>query len=178
MTEGIPRYKDRVLTLTLENSQGTRDERDAIINEVVNQLDGLKWRIVLPDRPEHYLFGRLHVAVDYSDLAHAAVTITGDCEPWFYKTRETVVELFGTGTVVLRNNGRRAVVPVITVPEDGTGTPAPNCFLAYKGQSVSFQQGDHKWPWLVLFPGDSTIEYGVFDLDEPLVITYREAVLR
>ena len=93
MTDGIPRYKNRTLTVTLENSQGPREDREALISDLVNQLDGLEHRIELPDHPDHFLVGRVHVSVEYSTLAHARVVITGTVEPWFYKNFETVVTL-------------------------------------------------------------------------------------
>ena len=77
-TDGIPRYKNRSLTVTMELSAGSRDNRECIINKMVRDLDGQTKQIVLPDRPEYYLVGRIHTAVTYSDLAHAAVTITAN----------------------------------------------------------------------------------------------------
>ena len=179
MTDGIPRYKDRALTITLENSQGTRDDREEIINDMVNLLDGYTWRIVLPDRPEYYLAGRLHVAVDYSDLAHAAVTITGTVEPWFYKTRETVVELTAPITIStettyfsLWNHGRKVVSPVLDV--NGVAN------LTFNGSRTELTTGRYEWPALQLVPGENVINYtgSYAGVGETLTITYREAVLR
>lgn len=179
MTEGIPRYKNRVLTLTLENSQGTRPDREEILNDMVNLLDGFQWRIVLPDRPDYYLVGRLHISVDYSDQAHAAVTITGDCEPWFYKDRETIVELDAPITIStettnfsLWNHGRKVVSPLLDVK--GVAR------LTFKGSQTSLTTGRYEWPALQLIPGENILNYtgSTGGVDESLTITYREAVLR
>ena len=179
MTDGVPRYKNRVLTLTLENSQGTREDREEIINEMVNLLDGYKWNIVLPDRPEHYLVGRLHIAVDYSDLAHAAVTITGEVEPWFYKERETIVELTApitssteTTNFSLWNRGRKVVSPLLTVK--GTA------YLTFGGVRTTLTTGTYEWPALQLVPGENILNYtgSYAGVGETLTLTYREAVLR
>lgn len=171
LTGGIPRYKNRPLNITLECSEGTRDDREDLINELVNSLDGLENKIVLPDRPEHYLYGRLHIAVDRSTLAHAIVNITGTMEPWYYKERETIVEIDATEYPQehwLENNGRRAVVPVLST--DGS------IQVTYKGVAANLDAGNaYQWPALLLTPGLHTIDVSGTGR---LTVTYREAVLR
>lgn len=176
---GIPRYKNRTLTVPLECSEGTREDREALINEMVNTLDGLEWKTVLPDRPDYYLFGRLHVAVNYSDLAHAMVTVTGTVEPWLYKERETIVELTApitistdAATFYLWNRGRKVVTPLLTVK--GTAR------LTFNGISTSLTTGSYKWPALQLAPGENALIYtgSTGGVGETLTLTYREAVLR
>ena len=171
LTGGIPRYKNRPLNITLECSEGTRDDRENLINELVNGLDGLEHKITLPDRPGHYLYGRLHIAVQKSDLAHAIVNITGTVEPWYYQKRETVVEIEATGSArehYLSNKGRRAVVPVLTA--------GGNIKVRYKGADINLVAGNsYQWPTLLLTPGLHAIEVDGFGT---LTIAYREAVLR
>lgn len=173
LTDGIPRYKDRTLTVTLECSAGDRPYREALINDLVNLLDGLEWPVVLPDRPNHYLTGRLHVAVNSNSLAYAKVTVTGVCAPWFYGENETVVTLVAAAaeqTAVVRNGGRRIMVPSITV----TGDEA-EVLLFYGTDSLALSAGTYKWPTLKLTPGDHVLKYSGTGT---VAITYREAVLR
>lgn len=179
LTDGIPKYKDRSLTITLECSEGTREDREELIQEMVNQLDGLEWHIVLPDRPEHYLIGRLHVAVNYSDLAHAMVTVTSIVQPWFYKAKETIVVLNApitsstdAATFYLWNRGRKVVTPRLDV----VGTAR----LTFAGISTSLTTGSYEWPALQLVPGENALIYtGAYGATgETLTLTYREAVLR
>ena len=170
MTGGIPRYKIRTLTVNLECSEGNRLHREDLINELVNELDGLEWPIVLPDRPDHYLQARVRVAVDYSDLAHAAVTITAKCEPWLYDSRETLVELTATAetqTAYLRNGGRRAVVPMLTV--------SGSVKLTFEMFTTQLDAGTYEWSPLLLTTGLHALEYSGTGTRQ---ITYREAVLR
>ena len=178
-TDGIPRYKNRNLTITLECSVGTRDDREETIQEMVNTLDGLEWQVVLPDRPDHYLYGRLHVAVNYSDLAHAMVTVTGVVEPWFYSKRETIVELKApitastdAATFFLWNRGRKVVTPVLDV--QGTA------HLTFGSVGTNLTTGTYEWPALQLMPGENKLIYtGSYGgVGETLTLTYREAVLR
>ena len=170
LTNGIPRYNNRTLTVPLECSEGTREDREKLINDMVNTLDGLEWTIVLPDRPDQYLVGRLHVAVNYSDLAHAMVTVTGDVDPWLYSRRESIIELNADITpqvVYVRNNGRKAVVPTLTA--DGS------VVVTYGDIYTSVTEKTSKWAGLLLTPGTHELEY---EGTGTLTITYREAVLR
>lgn len=169
-TDGIPRYKNRTLTVPLECSKGTREDRLKMVAEMVNELDGLEWQIVLPDNPDHYLSGRLHVAVNYCDLAHAKVTVTGTVEPWLYSARESVVEITSAGPeaeVYIHNKGRKAVVPMLAV----SGELA----LSLDGASVQLSEGVYKWPSLLLLPGLTLLSYSGIGT---LTVTFREAVLR
>ncbi len=178
-TGGIPRYRNRILTVTLEHSNGTREAREVLINEMVNTLDGLEWPIVLPDRPDYYLSGRVHIAVNYSDLAHAMVTVTGNVEPWLYRERETLVELTApitistdAATFYLWNGGRKVVIPLLTV--NGVAN------LSFGGVHTRLTTGSYKWPALQLAPGENALIYtgSTGGVDETLTLTYREAVLR
>lgn len=174
MTEGIPRYKNRKLTIALECSQGSREDRERLLNDLVNQYDGLEQDITLPDRPNYYLHGRVRIDVKQSSPSYAAVTITSQVEPWFYANLETVVVLdapitASTETAIfpLWNNGRRVVSPLLTV--DGKAN------LSFNGNRTTLTTGSYEWPALQLWPGMSEISY----LGEgTLTLTYREAVLR
>lgn len=171
LSNGIPRYKDRSLVVTLECSEGGRDEREDKINDMITLLDGMKVEIVLPDRPEHFLLGRLSVAVGYSDLAHAQVTITGTCEPWLYSRRETVYSAAVTdqdGILHIDNKGRKVVMPTLTV-EGTVGLTYEN------GESIQLAAGSHRWSGMMLTPGRHILAYAG---NGKLTVAFREAVLR
>lgn len=171
MTDGIPRYKDRNLTATLETSEGTRVTREAEIRDMINTLDGLRFRIELPDDNARHLSGRVHVARNYSDLAHASVTVTAVCEPWLYSNQETVITLPAqtqAQTIDVINNGRRAVVPMIEVE----GSVA---FLQFGTSNTALSPGTHQWSAFVLTPGTHKLVY--INEAGTIQITYREAVL-
>ena len=172
LTEDIPRYKDRQLVISLELSEGTRLERETVIRHMVNLLDGLRWSIRLPDDDFHYMIGRVRVAREYNDPAHAAVTVTATVEPWKYASAETSVVLAATTvkqTVQLWNSGRRAIVPTLKV--DGTSAAV---LLEYGTSSVALSAGSTSWPTLLLTPGSHMLTYSG---QGTLTITYREAVL-
>ena len=172
LTGGIMRYADRQLTASFECSEGDRMTREATIRQMVNALDGARLRIEPPDGPYHYLVGRVSVQREYNDMAHAAVTVSAVCEPWKYSDAETTTTLTATTaeqTVSLVNNGRRAVVPLLTVTGSGASVR-----LSYGTASVSLAAGEHKWPDLLLTPGAHAVKYSG---SGTLTITYREAVL-
>lgn len=178
LSDGQPRYKDRSLTATLECSEGTREDRLRLISMMLNLLDGWTWEIILPDHPDHFLKGRVHVAVNQNSLAYAMVTVTATCEPWLYCNRETIVNLTTADderkSATLWNSGRRSLSPDITV----TGTVSLgilNDSGTQELEQITLEAGTYKWPSLLLPPGGCSITYSGHG---SLAITYREAVLR
>jgi hypothetical protein len=170
LTDGDPRYGPRPLEAILESSEGTRLEREARINAMVNLLDGQRVNIVLPDDPTHHIRGRVRVSKEYNDPSHCAVTVTATCEPWRYQNHDTVVGLTATTTeqiVAIINTGRRAVVPVITV----TGEQVR---LGFGTSTWTVSAGTYQFPELVLKTGSHPLTYSGTGT---ILITYREAVL-
>lgn len=170
LTDGDVRYGPRPFEATLETSEGTRLERKARIDTMINKLHGQRVKFWLPDDADHYLVGRFTVSELYNDLAHAAVTVTATCEPWKYAKQENVSSLYASASadyLTLYNDGRRAVVPLLTV-EGGEVS------LTYATSTIMLGEGVHKWPTLLLTPGTHDITYSG---SGQLTITYREAVL-
>ena len=169
LTDGEPIYGSRALTVTLESSEGSRLEREARINTMVNWLDGWRMNIILPDDDAHYITGRIHVAKEYNDPAHCAVTVTATCEPWRYNNNETVRTLTATETeqiARLSNAGRMTVVPVLVV--DGAVS------LVFGSSSWALSEGSYQLPDLVVAPGGANITYSGTGT---LKFSYREALL-
>ena len=170
LTDGIIRYSDRPFTASLECSEGTRREREAMISQMVNSLDGMRVNIYLPDDDAHHVIGRLHVVREYNDLVHAAVTVTSTVEPWKYTNTDTAVTVTASSekrSVILNNGGRRAVVPTINV----TGG---SVLLEYDTVTQAMSEGTYQWPKLLLTPGVHTLTYSG---SGSVTFTYREAVL-
>lgn len=172
LTDGIPKYNDRELTATLECSENNRLEREAMIRNMVNLLDGFRWKIRLPDDDLHYVMGRVHVAREYNDPAHASVTVHAVCEPWKYANAETLVSLIASGSrqvAQLTNKGRQVVVPTLTV----TGASA-SVLLEYGASSITLSAGTYQWPALILAPGRHEL---TLSGTGSVLVSYREAVL-
>ncbi len=172
LTDGVPRYGNRTLTATFERSDGTRLDREAAINTMVNWLDGWRMDIRLPDDELHYLTGRVHVAKEYNDPAHAAVTVTAICDPWRYHINETVLSMTAETEAQptrLVNAGRKTVVPVLQISGDAA--------------SVNLVAGAYSWalgPGIYQLP-DLSVPQGGLDItysgSGELRFSYREAVL-
>ena len=172
LTDGEPRYNSRTLEATLERSDGTRLDREAAIDMMINWLDGWKMDIFLPDDELHYITGRVHVAKEYNDPAHASVTITATVDPWRYNINETAVHLTAAAeekTALLTNQGRRTVVPILEITGD-----SPQVLLTVGTASWSLSTGTYQLPDLVVRQGGTEIKY---QGSGELFFRYREAIL-
>ena len=157
LTDGVPVYNNRTLTVTLERSDADRLTREAAISAMVNALDGMRVNIELPDDADHYITGRVHVAPEYNDMAHAAVTVTATCEPWRYSktTNGPRLTLDEDARVWdITNNGHRAAVPTLElIAESGSAAE-----ITLTGYSVSYSQtltaGVYQLPALRVKPGE------------------------
>ena len=176
LTDGEPCYGNRSFVATLESSEGDRLEREARIKAMVNELDGYKLHIVLPDDPNHYIVGRVRVARLYNDLAHASVQVSAICEPWKYSATETVVGLEATETeqtATLINAGRRSVIPTVKVIGGSVLLAFENEGEAIISQALS--EGTYTLPDLYLRRGSMPLRYSG---SGTILLTYREAVLQ
>lgn len=170
LTDGEPGFDTRTLSATFESSEGTRLERKARIDEMVNRLHGRRMDIVLPDDPDRYITGRVSVQVLYNDPAHASVSIEAICDPWRYDAEETVLYLEGTDTEqtqVLTNFGRKPVIPTILV-EGG------DIALTFEESTITLGEGTHITPMLYLTTGEHELTYKGAG---SALLTWREAVL-
>lgn len=166
---GDVQYRPRSLEVLLESSEGTRLERKARIDYLVNSLHGKRVQIWLPDDAEHYVVGRLKVKPQYNDLAHAAVQVTATCEPWRYANEETVVavELNDSNVHNVTLGGtRRKTYPTATV----TGAVT----IAYEGKRLTLSAGTYLLTDIPL--GDTAREVTASGSGS-VVFTYRKAVL-
>jgi hypothetical protein len=173
LTDGVPTYGARSLSITLETSEGDRLAREERIAIMVNRLHGQRVNFVLPDRTRHYGTGRLSIETLYNDMAHASVQVTGVCEPWLYAKDETVVLLQAAAaaqTIQVRNAGAMPVLPLLTITGNGV-----SFLLQYKENSWALGPGVYELPALLLTPGDHPITYSGSGVAE---IRYREAVLK
>lgn len=164
-------YSPRALSITLERSDGTRASREAAIDAMVNALDGKSLKITLPDGVDHYVWGRVRVARQYSNLAHAQVIVSATCDPWRRKDTPTVVS--GTvpesGTLSLSlPNERRPVVPSIQVSAAAT--------IIFGGKNIAVGAGTHRSLDIRLVAGNNAITIAAA-AGTTVSVTYQEASL-
>lgn len=150
---GAVQYTMRKITARLENSCGTRMQREHWIYHLVNTFDGTEQEIEMPDDPSRYMRGRLRVAVKYNDNAHAAVQITADVDPWKYRREKTShyfeTESTESAELTVYNAGRKTVIPEFNVrvilPGDTLyiGTHAVTATGKYQFPDITFAHGDN-----------------------------------
>jgi len=172
LTDGEPVYDNRTFTATLESSVGSRIDRKTRIDNMINLLDGRQMQIVLPDDDTHYIYGRVHVARNYNDLAHCGVTVTANCEPWWYAKALTTQTITATSTATaytLPNAGRRIAVPTLVV----AGTNA-SVIVAQGTYSKALSAGTYILPDITVPTGGAAITVSG---SGTLTVSYREASL-
>ena len=170
LTDGEPVYEARTLTATLECSEGNRLSREAMIDTMINWLDGWTVQITLPDKPLQYITGAVHVERVYNDPAHASVAITATCDPWRYNAAETKVVLAATSeaqTANIVNPGRLSVVPLVEI----TGSQVS---LVFGSSTWALSPGSYRLPDLRLTQGTHQLTYSGTGT---ITITFREGVL-
>lgn len=176
LTDGQPYYGNASLAAVLESSEGTREERQTRIDELVNLLDGYQVQIIHPDHPASYMVGRVQVTTEYNDLVHCRVKVAAVCEAWSYNAEETVVTAEANTTpqtVLLPNRGRLGVTPLIKV----TG----EVVIVYDDNSVTLSAGTYTLPWLHIRaaggPASPNSLVAEVSGNGTINFTYREAVL-
>ena len=141
LSDGDPVYSSRTLAVTLESSEGTRLEREARIEQMVNWLDGWWVDIVLPDDVDtrrRYMRGTISVKKIYNNLVQAQVQVTAICEPWKYAAAETIAPVFLCGKNILNNAelvklyGGGATVTTISTGLRATWTSGSSAFSLLK----------------------------------------------
>lgn len=139
-----------------------------LFSRVQNALHGKKMNIILDEDAGWYYVGRITVSEWKTDRNIGLLTIDCDCEPYKYRTEETVVAKVmggGTSTVTLVN-GRKRVIPVITTDAETTVS-----FGTFMGV---FSPGTFTIPELQLVEGENAVKVrGTGNVS----FSYREGVL-
>ena len=165
---GEVEFNDRTVTASFMCSEGTHKDREALYRTITAALHGKKVKLVEPDDPDHFFLGRIKIKAPGKHPAYMAFTVEAVCDPWRYAIHETerVVPVSGAADVILRNNGRRTVCPVINV----TGAVSIVC----NGVTTSLTDGSYKITDIRLRQGVNVI--GVSG-EGSVTFVYREAEL-
>lgn len=161
-------YSDRTVTASFWTSEGTREDRDALLRTVSTALHGKKVTIVEPDDPDHFFVGRVKIRDVERSLVHVAFSIEATCDPWRYALHETerLVQVSGAASVVIHNNGVKTLTPVLTV----TGTVSVTC----NGATTKLTEGSYKITDLRLRQGVNVVDVTG---NGSVTFAYREACL-
>lgn len=163
-------YKDRTITASFWTDEGSYKDRERLLREIIAALHGKKIKIIEPDDPEHYFYGRVKIKSRKNILAYAEFTIEAVCEPWRYSIYDTVrrieVSSRNAANLVIHNNGVKTLCPVITV------TGSVN--IIYNGVTTPLTAGSYKITNIKLYQGVTVI--GVSG-NGSVNLTYKEADL-
>ena len=150
---GEIKYNDRTITASFWTDNGDYKDRNALLRSIVSQFHGKKIKIIEPDDPDHYFYGRVKIKSQKNILPYAEFTIEAICEPWRYAINESVrraeVESESVTNVVINNNGVKTLCPTITI------TGSVN--VIYNGVKTSLTDGAYKISNIKLYQGVNII---------------------
>lgn len=150
---GTISYTDRTVTATFWTDYGTREERVLLLRNIRQVLHGKKVKIVEPDDPEHYLYGRVKIKDEVNNRVYATFTIEAVCEPWRYTLTDLVRNVSITEDqsvdVVINNNGVKTLLPTVTV--------SGSVSITYDGVTTSLTDGTYTISSLKLYQGTNII---------------------
>ena len=162
-------YDDRTVTATFWTNNGTRTEREALLREIRAVSHGRKIKIIEPDDPDHYFYGRVKIKSIKNTVPYAEFSIEATCEPWRYANEESVrsVEVNDqTVIVIMSNNGVKTLSPTITV----TGSVT----IGYNGATVDLTAGVYRITDIKLYRGVNIVTVSGTG---SVIFTYKEADL-
>lgn len=166
---GEMRYSNREASFTFLLTDGSYEEREELIDEIINSIDGYELQIIDPDKPDYYLVGECGVSDVVNNKAYGSFKITADCEPYYYAKNETrrVIELSTTEIDInLTNSGRKTLSPTVIVEGEAR--------VGYGATSTALSTGSYKLTSLYLRKGVTTV---TLSGSGSITFVYREAVL-
>lgn len=163
-------YNDRTFSASFWTDYGNRTDRERLLRDITAALHGRKVKIIDPDYPDHYFYGRVKIKSRKNIIPYAEYSIEATCEPWRYSINESIrtitVDSEDMSKIVITNNGVKTLCPFITV----TGT----INLTYGNVNTTLTDGVYKISDVKLYHGSNVI--GVSG-SGAITFTYREADL-
>lgn len=166
---GEIKYENRPASFVFLLTEGSYEDRNDLISEILGAVHGKRLAIVDDDDPDHYLIGRCNVTGISNNRAYGEMVIECECEPWRYSVTETTQTVSASNTsknVNLINSGTKTVIPEITVSNTVT--------LTIGSSSEDLTSGTYKLLSLILKTGVTTV---TVKGSGTVTFKYREAVL-
>lgn len=133
-------YDDRTVEATFWTDNGSRKDREKLLRDIRVALHGKKVKIIEPDDPGHYFYGRVTITGAVNNLAYAEFNIECICDPWRYAINESErrvdVNSQVVTDVIIHNNGVKTLCPTITI----TGAVD----ITYEGVKTALTSGSYK----------------------------------
>lgn len=136
---GVVRYESRKLSFKFLLIDGTYDERNNIVSDVMAHVHGKRLGVLLDDDMDYHFVGRCNVTNVSNKASMGELDIEVEADPYRLKVVDTVraVSVVGdTLDVVVQNLGVKTVVPEITVNGDVD--------LTFDGVTSHLESGTYK----------------------------------
>lgn len=167
---GEPTYEDRTISADFFTDDGSYNERQSLLRSIIAALHGRKMKIIEPDDPDHYFYGRVTIKKTVEKLVCAEFSVECKCDPWRYEHSETVQTIEVNSQepvdVPIYNTGVKTACPDITV----TGEVSFTCC----GVTSSATDGTYKVTTFKLYSGGNVIQVSG---NGTLTLRYRRADL-
>lgn len=167
---GEPTYGDRTISASFCACEGSYEERRALLRTIAAAIHGRKMKIIEPDDPDHYFYGRVKIKNLKHTMVYSEFSIEARCAPWRYEIYETVQPLSVSSQtpvdIFIYNPGRKTVCPDITVSGQVTFTCC--------GVTSEATDGSYKVTTFKLYQGENVIQVSG---SGTLTLTYRRAEL-
>ena len=163
------RFSNGLMSYTYLLLNGSYEDREALINEIMTTVHGKRLQIIEDDNPDVYIVGRCIVTSRSNNMAYGSITIEVNREPYKMSVLETVrtVVLSESATAIsLVNKGRKTLIPTLAVSESAT--------INYGNNTVTLGAGDHIVDNLLLKTGATPVTVSG---SGTLAFIYREGVL-
>lgn len=162
-------YNDRTIAASFWTSEGSYKDREKLLRNIVAALHGKKIKIIEPDDPTHYFYGRVTVKSVTNILPYMEFSIEAVCEPWRYAVDDTerIINVYNSSVdAVIINNGVKTLSPIITV--------SGSVDIAHNGVTVSLSEGSYRLTNVKLYSGVNVI---TISGRGSATFTYKEALL-
>lgn len=162
-------YKDRNISATFWTNCGTHKDREKLLRDITVALHGKKIKVVEPDDPDHYFYGRVKITSVNNILPYMEFKLEIVSDPWRYAINEvsrTVNASSEAITVVFHNNGIKTLTPEIIV--------SGSVNLEYNGAMVDLSTGAYTVSDIKFKQGVNTITVSG---NGSVTFKYREATL-
>lgn len=176
LTDGEPRYQNRMLAFTFEFADGGYKEMFTRVSKISNRINGKRLKITLDEDPQFYYEGVVQVKADKTNIMVSSFDITVEADPYKYDVLSSTDAWtwdsfnFQTGIIlVLKDIQITTGNTTVVVPgnqEEGSSIPIINVTkltspmtVSFKGRSYSLKQGRNRFPQIRVGRGAVTLQF-------------------
>lgn len=176
LTEGEPRYQNRMLAFSFEFADGGYKEMFTKASKISNRINGKRLKVTLDEDPQFFYEGVVQVKTEKINSMVSSLDITVEADPYKYDALSSSDAWiwdsfnFQTGIILvlvgiqISTSNRTVVIP--GNEEEGSTVPIINVTkltspmtVSFKGQSYSLKQGKNRFPQIRVGRGEVTLQF-------------------